>query len=121
MWEWNEDRQQYYLHQFAVEQPDFNFREPAVRQELLNIIEFWMDLGADGFRMDAVPHMFEALPGEDGFYPNEPLTGNSFLTPDDPGYTNQEHVRDLQDLYDVVYEWRSFVDEWKETHDSDTM
>ncbi|CAK1603627.1 unnamed protein product [Parnassius mnemosyne] len=121
VWEWNEIRQQYYLHQFAVEQADFNFREPAVRQEMLNIMRFWIEKGADGFRLDAIPHLFEANPNDHGgVYPDEPLTGNMFLTSDQPGYTTQEHVRDLIELYDVVYEWRDFVDRWQEDNQAET-
>lgn len=49
-WEWSEQRQQFYLHQFAVEQADFNFRHQPVRDEMINIMRFWLDEGADGFR-----------------------------------------------------------------------
>lgn len=120
MWEWNEKRQQFYLHQFAIEQADFNFREQAVRDEMVNIMTFWIEKGADGFRVDAIPHLFETEPDENGIYPDEPLSGNMFLTPDQPGYTTQEHVRDLIELYDVVYEWREAVDKWKASNNAET-
>lgn len=121
VWEWSEARQQYYLHQFAIEQADFNFREPAVRQEMLNIMKFWIDKGADGFRLDAIPHLFETNPEDySGEYPDEPLSGNMFLTPDQPGYTTQIHVRDLIELYDVVYEWREAADKWQQESGSET-
>ncbi|CAG5048088.1 unnamed protein product [Parnassius apollo] len=104
-----------------LEQADFNFREPAVRQEMLNIMRFWIEKGADGFRLDAIPHLFEADPNDHGgVYPDEPLTGNMFLTSDQPGYTTQEYVRDLIELYDVVYEWRDFVDAWQEDNQAET-
>ncbi|KAI8427354.1 hypothetical protein MSG28_001922 [Choristoneura fumiferana] len=121
VWEWSEVRQQYYLHQFAIEQADFNFREPAVREEMINIMRYWIEKGADGFRVDAIPHLFEANPEDyGGEYPDEPWTGNAFLTPDQPGYTTQEYVRDLIELYDVVYEWRAFADQWKEENGAET-
>ncbi|XP_022165961.1 alpha-glucosidase-like [Myzus persicae] len=59
MWEWNEIRQQYYLHQFYKEQPDLNFWNPLVRQEIQDILRFWLDKGIDGFRMDAIPFLYE--------------------------------------------------------------
>ncbi|KAL0894367.1 hypothetical protein ABMA27_012990 [Loxostege sticticalis] len=120
VWEWSDTRQQYYLHQFAKEQADFNFRETGVKIEMLNIMRFWMEKGADGYRLDAIPHLFETAPDANGMYPDEPLSGNMFLNPDQPGYTTQIHVRDLIDLYDVVYAWRDLSDQFKEETGSDT-
>ena len=59
MWEWNEDRGQFYLHQYVIQQPDLNLRNPDVMEDMLATMQFWLDKGADGFRMDAVPMMFE--------------------------------------------------------------
>ncbi|XP_047041936.1 maltase 2-like [Helicoverpa zea] len=120
VWEWSDKRQQYYLHQFAIEQADFNFREQAVKDKMIEIMLFWIEKGADGFRVDAIPHLFETPPNEFGVYPDEPLSGNMFLTPDQPGYTTQIHVRDLIELYDVVYDWREAVDKWAEDNNSET-
>lgn len=121
VWEWNDVRQQYYLHQFAIEQADFNFRLPAVRQEMLNILNFWFERGVDGFRLDALPHLFEADPANHGgVYPDEPLSGNMFLNENQTGYTTQLYVRDLIELYDVVYEWRDFSDRWQRENGGDT-
>lgn len=58
-WTWDETAGQYYWHRFYPEQPDLNFDNPAVQEEMLNIINFWLDLGVDGFRADAVPYLFE--------------------------------------------------------------
>jgi maltose alpha-D-glucosyltransferase/alpha-amylase len=49
----------YYWHRFYSSQPDLNFDNPAVQAEMLNVIKFWLDLGLDGFRADAVPYLFE--------------------------------------------------------------
>lgn len=87
---------------------------------MINIMSFWIEKGADGFRVDAIPHLYETYDEETDTYPDEPLSGNSFLNPDQPGYTTQIHVRDLIELYDVVYDWRQFVDEWKKEHNSET-
>ena len=71
-WEYNEERGQFYLHQFVAGQPDLNFRNPLVVQEMLNVLSFWLDLGVDGFRMDAVAHIWE-----DGEFKDEPVSYDS--------------------------------------------
>jgi alpha-glucosidase len=53
-WEWNETRQQYYLHLFVKEQPDLNWRNPEVVKAVMDSIKFWLDMGVDGFRFDVV-------------------------------------------------------------------
>ena len=50
---------QYFWHRFYSSQPDLNFDNPAVQAEMLNVVKFWMDMGLDGFRADAVPYLFE--------------------------------------------------------------
>jgi maltose alpha-D-glucosyltransferase/alpha-amylase len=49
----------YFWHRFYASQPDLNFDNPTVQAEMLNVIKFWLDLGLDGFRADAVPYLFE--------------------------------------------------------------
>lgn len=63
-WEWNEQRGEYYLHLFAVEQPDLNHDNPAVREEVKSIMRFWLDMGVDGFREDVITYISkrEGLP-----------------------------------------------------------
>ena len=53
-WQWDELRRQYYLHLFAVKQPDLNMDNPLVREEIKRIMRFWLELGVDGFREDVV-------------------------------------------------------------------
>ncbi|NRP10513.1 MULTISPECIES: alpha-glucosidase [unclassified Marinobacterium] len=53
-WQWDTQRQQYYLHNFLTSQPDLNFHNPEVFQENLDNMRFWLDLGVDGFRLDTV-------------------------------------------------------------------
>lgn len=50
----------YYWHRFFSHQPDLNFANPHVQQEVFDIVEYWLDIGLDGFRVDAVPYLFEA-------------------------------------------------------------
>ena len=59
-WQWDNEVGQYYWHRFYSHQPDLNFENPAVRQAVLEIFDFWLDQGVDGFRLDAVPYLYEA-------------------------------------------------------------
>ena len=65
-WTWNEKRQQYYLHTFASSQPDLNWENPEVRNALYDIANFWIDKGAGGFRMDAIPYIKKPSGFSDG-------------------------------------------------------
>ncbi len=58
-WTWDPVARQYFWHRFFSHQPDLNYDNPAVQQEMLDIIGFWLDHGIDGFRVDAVPYLFE--------------------------------------------------------------
>ncbi|NWJ48637.1 MAG: maltose alpha-D-glucosyltransferase [Chloroflexi bacterium] len=58
-WTWDDEAKAYYWHRFFSHQPDLNFDNPAVQEELLNVMRYWMDMGIDGFRLDAVPYLFE--------------------------------------------------------------
>ena len=58
-WTWDESAQRYYWHRFYSSQPDLNFDNPDVRDEMLKVAKFWLELGVDGFRADAVPYLFE--------------------------------------------------------------
>jgi alpha-glucosidase len=53
-WEWDEGRQQYYMHSWNKHQPDLNWANKAVREAVKNVMRFWLDMGVDGFRADAV-------------------------------------------------------------------
>ncbi|XP_052756760.1 maltase A1-like [Galleria mellonella] len=120
-WEWNDDRQKYYLHQFAIQQADFNYRNPEVKKEMYKILQFWLDKGADGFRLDALPYLMEADPADHGgLYPDEPHCGLTQYEPHQPGYLCTIYTKDLIELYDIVYEWREFIDEYNEVHGGDT-
>ena len=56
-WTWCEERQQYYLHTFAAQQPDLNWENPEVRQALYDAARFWIDKGIGGFRIDAITYI----------------------------------------------------------------
>ncbi len=53
-WQWDQTRRQFYLHSFHAKQPDLNWQNPNVRSAICDVMRFWLDLGVDGFRVDAV-------------------------------------------------------------------
>ena len=67
-WEWVPEVEQYYFHQFSVKQPDLNWENPKLRQELWDIINFWIDKGVGGFRLDVIDLV--------GKVPDENITSN---------------------------------------------
>ena len=58
-WAWDPVAGAYYWHRFYSHQPDLNFDNPLVREAVLSVVEFWLRLGVDGVRLDAVPYLFE--------------------------------------------------------------
>ena len=57
-WEWDKTREQYYLHNFLDSQPDLNFHNPEVQDQMLSEIKFWLDFGVDGFRFDVINFLY---------------------------------------------------------------
>jgi maltose alpha-D-glucosyltransferase/alpha-amylase len=58
-WTWDPVAQQYYWHRFFFHQPDLNYDNPLVQEEIFKIIDYWCEMGVDGFRLDAVPYLYE--------------------------------------------------------------
>jgi maltose alpha-D-glucosyltransferase / alpha-amylase len=58
-WTWDQESQQYYWHRFFSHQPDLNYDNPQVIRAVLRVMRFWLDLGVDGLRLDAVPYLVE--------------------------------------------------------------
>jgi maltose alpha-D-glucosyltransferase/alpha-amylase len=58
-WTWDDTSGAFYWHRFFSHQPDLNYDNPEVQQAMLEVVRFWLDLGLDGFRVDAVPYLFE--------------------------------------------------------------
>ncbi len=100
-WTWSEKRKQYYLHSFTPEQPDLNWRNPDVKKELYNIIRFWLEKGADGFRLDVV----------DFFLKDDRLRSNPLCIGRRP-YEMQKHIYDKNrpETIEIMREIRSLVD-----------
>nr|XP_034840957.1 maltase 2-like [Maniola hyperantus] len=114
-WTYREEVGKYYFHQFGPYQPDLNFRNPAVVDEMNNIIRYWLDKGCAGFRVDAVMYLMEVdknLFG--GKYPDEPLTGLHLDMPEHYDYVEHIYTREQPELYDLIYSWREILDEYTE-------
>src|SRR6516165_5186742 len=58
-WAWDTISKSYYWHRFFSHQPDLNYDNPAVREEMWDVMKFWLEMGVDGFRLDAVPYLIE--------------------------------------------------------------
>ena len=58
-WAWDPASKSYYWHRFFSHQPDLNYDNPAVREAMWNVMKFWLEIGVDGFRLDAVPYLVE--------------------------------------------------------------
>ena len=101
-WTWDEVRQEYYLHVFAVKQPDLNMDNPLVREEVKKILKFWLDLGVDGFREDVITFISK----KEGLPDDHLMPASKGL----PLYNHGPHVheylhefkRDVLDHYDCV-------------------
>jgi maltose alpha-D-glucosyltransferase / alpha-amylase len=58
-WSWDAEAKQYYWHRFFHHQPDLNFDNPRVRRAVMKVMKFWLDMGVDGLRLDAIPYLIE--------------------------------------------------------------
>ncbi len=63
VWEYSAEREQYYMHSYAKEQPDLNWDNPKVRKEICDILDFWVNLGVDGFRIDVIDQISKDFEG----------------------------------------------------------
>ncbi|MEK8028304.1 alpha-glucosidase [Pseudaquabacterium rugosum] len=92
-WQWDTRRRQYYLHNFLASQPDLNVQNPAVQQALLEVIGFWLDLGVDGFRLDAINFCCHDLQLRDNPGRGVPTEENATAPSNNP-YSWQQHLYD---------------------------
>ncbi|KAJ8682112.1 hypothetical protein QAD02_017904 [Eretmocerus hayati] len=110
-WEWNEKRQQYYYHAFVAGQPDLNYRNPQVKQEMDEVLLFWLRKGVDGFRVDAPNFLFE-----DAELRDEPKS--DLLVPA-TDYWSLYHIytRSLNESHPIIASWRNLLDDYSsESH-----
>ncbi len=108
-WSLDEATGQYYHHAFLAEQPDLNWRNPAVREAMYGAMRFWLDRGVDGFRVDVIWHLIKdaALrdnPPNPGYEPGQAEI-NRFL---------QVHSADQPEVHEVIAEMRAVVEAYGE-------
>ncbi|WP_334259036.1 alpha-glucosidase [Faecalicoccus pleomorphus] len=97
-WEYVEERGQYYLHLFAVEQPDLNWENPDLRNEVYENMEFWLKKGIDGFRLDSI-----SLISKKQDFPDDPAAGENGYGSPYFGASNGPRVHEfLQEMYEKV-------------------
>lgn len=111
-WEFDEVTGQYYLHTHLREQPDLNWRNPAVRRAMLDVLRFYLERGADGVRID-VAHILMKDPDLQDNPPAPPGHMNEFEL-QHPDFFGQLHVHDRRhpDVHNVLAEIRSVLDEY---------
>ncbi len=105
-WQFSPKTNQYYYHYFYIQQPDLNWRNPQVETAMFNTLRFWLDRGVAGFRLDAVPTLFE-----DPSLANEELLSgtNKFGDPNEMT-TLQEN---LPEVHGVIQRMRSMIDSYR--------
>lgn len=108
-----------YYHFFIDKQPDLNYRNPTVVQEMKNVLTYWMEKGVAGFRIDAIPCLFEKM-NPDGSFPDEARTFDPNCDRYDNCYLQKNYTQDQDETYDMVYQWRKLVDDFSTARKIDT-
>jgi alpha-glucosidase len=119
-WRWSEKREKMYFHTFHKKQPDLNYRNPKVVEEMKSILKFWMERGVSGFRIDAITHVFEKM-NPDGSFPDEPRSYDQKCAP--TAYCFLNHVNttwNQPETYELVQQWRKMIDDFTKTYKSDS-
>jgi len=102
-WEWDSKTEEYYFHMFFKQQPDLNWRNPKVFNEILEMIKFWLDKGVDGFRLDVFNAFFKDI----NFTDNPYKIG---LTK----FDQQKHIYDADqpEMFDFLQKFRKMLDSY---------
>lgn len=103
-WEWTPTLSQFYYHAYYKEQPDLNWRNPAVEKAMFDVMRFWLDRGVAGFRLDSIPDLFEDLRLRD-----EPAVGTEV-----PGQSHQPrlYTTNLPEIHRVIRRLRALVSKY---------
>ena len=106
-WEWDEATGQYYLHAFLKEQPDLNWRNPEVREAMLDVLRFWFDRGVDGFRIDVLWHCIKA----EGL-PDNPVNPDFRPEMGEKLKLLQLHSTNQPEVHDLAADFRALADHY---------
>ncbi len=103
-WTFDEETGQYYLHTFSREQPDLNWHNPAVRQEAIALVQYWLDRGVDGFRLDVFNAYFKHPA-----FPNNPRKVGR-------GWASQRQIynKDRPEVHEFLTDLRQLLDHYPE-------
>ena len=104
-WEYNPIRKQFYYHEFYRQQPDLNWRNPAVEKAMFDTVRFWLDRGVAGFRFDAIPTLFE-----DPALRDEPVLGGTNAQGDP--ILSDIYTNNLPEVHDVIQRLRTMTDKY---------
>lgn len=112
-WAYDAATEQYYYHAFLKEQPDLNWRNPAVKAAMWDAVRFWLDLGVDGFRLDAVATLFEDPDLTDHAFPiaTEAILDPNALPPDEYSRLMYYQVK-RPGMHELLQELRALIDEY---------
>ncbi|MEL6551503.1 MAG: alpha-glucosidase [Pseudomonadota bacterium] len=115
-WQWDARREQYYLHNFLVSQPDLNFHNPDVQNALLDVTRFWLNRGVDGFRLDTVNFYFADKDLRDN-PPCPPELRNATIAPSVNPYNHQLHLYSKTQPENITFleRFRALLDEFPGT------
>ena len=101
-WKWDQKKEQFYLHNFLESQPDLNFHNVAVQNQMLNEIKFWLDFGIDGFRFDVINFLFHDKGLRNNPYKNASEVRPLGFNKDNP-YGLQHHKFDNTQIDTLIY------------------
>ncbi|MDX1456100.1 MAG: alpha-amylase family glycosyl hydrolase [Marinobacter sp.] len=115
-WAWDSRRRQYYLHNFLTSQPDLNFHNPEVVEQVLSDVKFWLDRGVDGFRLDAINFCFHDSQLRDNPASTAVAEGSIGVRKENP-YAYQHHVYDKTRPENLAFlkQLRSLLDQYPGT------
>ncbi|XP_047354643.1 maltase 1-like [Vespa velutina] len=113
-WTYNATLKEWYFHQFEYRQPDLNYSNKEVQAEMEDVIRFWLRKGVDGFRIDAVPHLFESEDLRD-----EPRSSDPNATDRDYTYLDHIYTKDDSRTYELVKSWRKVLDDYSDANNED--
>ena len=115
-WSYDNTTEQYYLHQFSDFQPDLNYRNEHVKGAMEEVLKFWLDLGVDGFRVDAVIFLLED-PKLENERRNPKFTGNCTANISSPDcYNSLIHnlTTNYDGIHDIIRSWRKVLDSYSD-------
>ncbi len=115
-WQWDARREQYYLHNFLISQPDLNFHNLALQDALLDLTRFWLNRGVDGFRLDTINFYFADKELRDN-PPLPPERRNASIAPLVNPYNHQEHLysKNQPENLEFLRRFRAVLDEYPAT------